>query len=257
MNNSFTTDELKALAKFPFEDPQWKTKFLIGCLIIFAGYIIPWLPMIFVYGYCAQIMYRIIVEKGTPYLPNWDNWGKLFIDGLKIFGASIIYSLPFLLIFFAGMGLFFASIISLEAAPREPEAVSSIMALFPVIGIMAWFGSFSLGMILALAVGVILPVAIAHMIATNEFAAAFRVREWWAIFRANWTGYLIAYVLILGFWMVLSFAMQILYFTIIFCCLVPFVMIFVVMYVMVIGSVLFAKTYRTGSEKLATQTIVP
>ena len=114
-----------------------------------------------------------------------------------------------------------------------------------------------MGMILALAVGVILPVAIAHMIATNEFAAAFRVREWWAIFRANWTGYLIAYVLILGFWMVLSFAMQILYFTIIFCCLVPFVMIFVVMYVMVIGSVLFAQTYRTGSEKLATQTIVP
>ncbi len=257
MTTSFTSDELQALAKFPFQDAQWKTKFLIGCLFILAGYVIPWLPLIFVYGYCAQIMRRIIVEKGVPSLPNWDNWGQLVTDGLKLFGVSLIYSLPFFVLFCGGFGLFFATMSLAETVPGEAETVSPSMWAPPLIGMIVWFGSFGLGMILALVVGIVLPVAIGHMIATNKFAAAFRIREWWAIFRANLAGYLLAYVLILGCWMVLSFAMQILYFTVVLCCLVPFIMTFLVMYTMIIGSVLFAQAYQAGVEQLAVQTSIP
>jgi len=80
---SFTTDNLKALLTFPFEDDDWKNKFLIGSLIVFAGFAIPLIPFFFLYGYMMQIMRHIIVEKGKPFLPKWDDWGKLFVDGAK------------------------------------------------------------------------------------------------------------------------------------------------------------------------------
>jgi hypothetical protein len=102
MTNSFTSDELLALAKFPFTDPRWKNKFLIGGLLSLAGYAIPVLPLLFVYGYCAQIMRRIIVENEAPYLPEWEDWGKFLQDGLKLFGVGLVYSLPGLIFFCGG-----------------------------------------------------------------------------------------------------------------------------------------------------------
>lgn len=249
---SFTSNDLQALAKFPFTDPQWKNKFLIGSVLHFAGYIIPVVPMIFVYGYCAQIMRRIIVEKGDPVLPEWDDWGKFFQDGLKLFGVSLIYSLPGLVFFCGGYGLFVALMIGADAASETlPRDSSPLVALLPIVGIASGFGGFGLGMLLMLAGFVIMPVAAGHIIATNQFGAAFRFREWWPIFRANLSGYLITYVLLLGFWMALSFVLQFLYLTIVFCCLMPFVMSFIMMYIMVIATILFGQAYRVGATNLA------
>jgi hypothetical protein len=56
--------------------------------------------------------------------------------------------------------------------------------------------------------------------------------------------------------MALGFVLQILYVTVILCCLAPFVMAFMTLYAMIIGSVLFAEAYRTGVEKLAAQSNV-
>lgn len=256
MADAFTSDRLQDLAKFPFSDPQWKNKFLIGSLLMLAGFVIPWIPTVFVYGYCAQIMRRIIVEKGDPALPVWDDWGKLFQEGLNLMGVSLIYSLPGLVLFCGGYGLFLVTAIGAgamsEAAPRDDSSLAAIIAL---IGSLGGFGVFGLGMLLLLVGFVIQPVAAGHVIATGEFAAAFRVREWWAILRANPSGYLMAYVIILGLWMALTFALQILYFTVVLCCLVPFVLSFIMMYVLIIGSVLFGQAYQVGAGKWASPAI--
>jgi hypothetical protein len=57
---SLTTDAVKALLVYPFEDARWKSKFLIGSLILLANYAIPVIPFILLYGYTAQIMRRTI-----------------------------------------------------------------------------------------------------------------------------------------------------------------------------------------------------
>jgi hypothetical protein len=253
MTNSFTSDELTALAKFPFNDPRWQTKFLIGSLLILAGYVIPIIPIIFIYGYVFQIMHRIIVEKGEPYLPEWDDWGKLFTDGGKLIEAAFIYSLPLLGLMCGGYLLFFVINIGTIAVSADPEAASPAVDALSLAGLGIWLTTFTIAMILALLLGLVLPVAIGHLVATNDFAAAFRVREWWPIFKANWAGYLISYALLLGFGMVLSFAIQILTFTVILCCLVPFILMFIAMYLTVIGSVLFGQAYRAGVEQLGSQ----
>jgi hypothetical protein len=253
MTNSFTSDQLTALAKFPFNDSRWQTKFLIGSLLILAGYIIPIVPSIFLYGYAFQVMRRIIVEKGEPYLPEWDDWGKLFTDGGKIMGVVFIYSLPFLLLVCGGFGLFFVLTLGAGAIPSDPETGASAEAALPLIAMGVWFFTLAIGVILVLPLIVVLPVSIGHLVATDDFAAAFRPREWWPIFKANVAGYAVSYALFLGFWLVFSFVMQILYITIILCCLVPFIMIFISMYLTVIGSVLFGQAYRAGVEQMGSQ----
>lgn len=255
MTNSYTSDDLIALAKFPFNDPDWQRKLLIGSLLTLAGFVVPIIPLLFVYGYALQIMQRIIVEKGAPYLPEWDDWGKLFSDGLKLLGVGFIYTLPALVLFCGGLSIHFISVFSLAAVPQE-AGPDSPAVLLPFVGMGVFFITYGVGMILMLLLGAVLPAAIGHMIAANDFAAAFRVREWWPIFKANLAGYLIAYALLFGAWMALSFAMQILYLTLILCCLVPFLIGGASMYLTVIGSVLFGQAYRTGAETVASRTIV-
>jgi hypothetical protein len=260
MATAYTSDELQALIKFPFEDPDWKNKFLIGSLLTFAGFVVPVIPLIFVQGYCAQIMRRIIKEKGKPFLPVWDDWGQLFSDGLKVIGVGLVYSLPFLILFCASYAILISAIIGAEAmsgpGSSDPEELPPAATILPLMGFLIWIVMFGLVMVGVIVVSAIRPVAVGHVIATDEFAAAFRIREWWPIFRINLGGYLISYALIFGAYLVLSFALQILYVTIIFCCLIPFVMPVIILYFMLIGSVLFGQAYRDGMERLAGQTTI-
>jgi hypothetical protein len=256
VTTSFTSDELQRLLKFPFEDPRWTTKFLIGSALILVGSFLL-IPLIPVYGYSYEIMRRIIVERGQPYLPEWDDWGKLFVDGLKLLGVYLIYILPFLVFFCAGYGVFMGFIFAAEGVQQsagDPETAAPLMTLLPLLAMVIWLGSFGIGMLGIILVSLIIPVAAGHVIATGEFAAAFRVREWWPIFRANWSGYVIAYVLILGIGIVTSFVMQLLYITIVLCCLVPFITVAVYMYMAVIGSVLFGQAYRIGTDQVGLTT---
>jgi hypothetical protein len=260
MAQSFTTDELKSLFSFPFRAPNWKNKFLIGSLITLAGYVIPIVPFFFLYGYAAQIMRRIMVEGGEPFLPEWDDWGKLFTDGAKVVGVGFIYMLPLILLFVFGYGLMFVGVfVPAILAGEQPnsDSLTPLLGLVSVIGVFGWMGLFGLGMLYGLIGSVIVPAAIGHVITTGEFAAGFRWREWWPIFRANLAGFLVTYALLIGFSMVLSLVFQILYLTIIFCCLYPFVTAPVAMYISVIWGVLFARAYRDGAQKLTFQAANP
>ena len=256
MTTSFTSNDLQALVKFPFEDPQWKSKLGIGSLVMLSGFIIPVVPILFLYGYCAQIMRNIIVERKEPFLPEWDDWGELFIDGLKIFGITIIYSLPFILLMIMGYVVMFSTMM-LPALTYNPDSGSNPGGFFPVIGMVIFFGTFGAGMLLMLAISLVLPVTVGHTIATDEFAAAFRVHEWWAIFKANIAGFLIAYIILAGFWIALTVVLQIFYITIVLCCLVPFIIVIAYLYMIIIGSVMFGQAYRDGVDKLNSQNKLP
>jgi hypothetical protein len=249
MAQSFTTDALKNTLAYPFQDPKWKDKFLIGSLLTFAAYFLPIIPALPTYGYCAEIMRRIIVDKGEPYLPEWDDWNKLFGDGVKLFGVVFIYLLPLIVLFCAAYGAFFVPIF-LGAMAEEGGAPEELPPLIGVLGPFGFMCMFGLLMILGLAIGMILPAAAGHVIATGDFAAGFRFSQIWTIFRANLAGFLISYVLLLGGWYALSFVMSILYLTIIFCCLYPFVLPPITFYTMIIASVLFGEAYRDGVEKV-------
>ena len=76
MSEALSTLSLKRLVKFPFQDANWASRFLVGTLLTLANYIIPILPGIFVSGYVLRIM-RQTVAGEEPALPAWDDWGEM------------------------------------------------------------------------------------------------------------------------------------------------------------------------------------
>jgi hypothetical protein len=252
---SFTTDQLQALLTFPFRDENWKNKFLIGSLITIGGFVVPLIPFVILYGYMMQIMRRIIVEQGEPFLPEWDDWNKLLLDGLKLFGAIFVYVLPLMVLFLAGYAFLFLGLglgipLTTSMAEEGSETAGLILGLITVISTVGIVVVYGLVMVLGLALGLVMPAIMGHVVATDEFGAAFRVREWWSIFRANLAGFFIAYAIVMALSIVLSFVFMVIYVTIILCCLLPIIMGPITMYTMLIYGAVFAQAYRDGVQKL-------
>lgn len=243
MSQSFSTEDLSHLFTYPFKDPEWVKKFIIGGLITLAAYIIPVVPFVLIYGYMSKIM-RAVIEQGELTLPEWDDWGGLFTDGIKLFGIMFVVMIPIFVVMMTGFGLFFLSAGMAGAAADTTDAA----AIFPAVGMMAMFCGFGVAMLLGLLISLIMPVMWAHVVATGEFGAAFRVAEWWAIFRANIGGFLLAYVVFLALSMALGFLFTLLYFTIILICIMPLVMPVVMLYQMIMQGALFGQAYREGAR---------
>lgn len=79
---------------YVFEEDNWISKFLVGVVVSlvpivnFAGY-----------GYMLQVMKNVRDGVEEP-LPEWDDFGKFFVDGLKFLIGYIVYFIPVILISF-------------------------------------------------------------------------------------------------------------------------------------------------------------
>ena len=77
--------------KFFFEDPNWVQKILIGSLFTLLSFF--FVGGIFVAGYAARLVRR--AARGEPYpLPEWDDLGGMFVEGLSVVGAYLIHIVP-------------------------------------------------------------------------------------------------------------------------------------------------------------------
>jgi len=250
MSTGFTTQGLQDLLAFPFRVPGGKVKLLIAAALGLAGFIVPILPGLFLVGYGGLIMRRIIREHGEPYLPEWDNWSEMFMLGLRITGATFIYSLPVLLLVGAGyLGMMAPMfLLPLGGAPSRQNFLPFFgIQLAGMFGGMAVMG---IGFIVALGFFLVLLPVIGHVVATDSFSAAFRVSEWWKILRANFGGFVVALVVTAGVYAALVLIAQGLYMTMVFCLLIPLLMTLVGAYIMVIGDVLIAHAYAEGATKV-------
>jgi hypothetical protein len=246
MADSLTSENLQEVFSFPFQDPRWLEKFLIGSLLILVSFL--FLPILPIYGYFAEVM-RIAIEGKDLSLPEWDAWEKKFTDGIKLFVVGLIYTLPFILLFILSYVFLFVGAAGTDLADSTTDLTPfwTIPFMLGTLGSIAFFG---LSFFLALIIGIFMPAVIAHVVATDDLSAAFRFGEWWRIFRANLSGFVITYLLVFGLFTALNFVLQILYMTIILCCIVPFLIIPATLYIMVTTGILFGQAYREGVQNL-------
>ena len=251
MTQNRATSNLKDSLFYPFSDSDWKRKLVIASVIAFFGVVIPLIiPIILLVGYCKRIMRRIIQEGEDPFLPEWDDWGNLFANGVGLFGVGLIYSLPSIVLFVAGYGLMMSVPFIAEYVEASGNSLPYDFDLFFLAGTFGGMAIFGVSMLASIITGVMMPPALAHAVAKDEFSAAFRVREWWPIFRTNLTGFLFSYVILMGTWFAANFVMQFLYMTLVLCCLVPFAWSAATAVVMVVSSAMFAQAYREGVQNL-------
>ncbi len=229
--------DLKPLFLFPFQGPDWANRFIVGSAWFLAGLVIPIVPMFFAWGYAVEVMRRVIRGE-EPYLPPWQDWGRLFLDGLRAFAIGLVYFLPGTLVYFGGFGLYFAGIFVLPNV-GEREGFIVFLLLVTILFLAMFLGS------LLLFLGLIpLPAATAHFIAEDRLGAAFQVRRWWAVLRERRWEYLIAWLLLFGLIGIVYFAQMLLYYSVCFCWLMPILAAPVAFYTTLAAAALFGLVWR-------------
>lgn len=179
---------------FISEDENWAKKLGIGALISS----IPFLNFAAL-GYQVHISRNVVKGEERP-LPEWNNWGDLFLDGLRIISAMFIYMLPMLLLYSLAFGIVFLSI--------DPAAINeySGSGTPPVpAGFLAFMGIFLLcGMPYTLITWLLWPMLSIQVARTSKWTACFDFRSMWQLIRQDWVNYL----LVIGFYLGLTMGMS-------------------------------------------------
>ena len=246
MSEKATLGGLKRFFTFPFEGVDWQKRFIIGAALVLVSSFIPAIPLIFVGGYVVQVMRRAIEGQALE-LPEWEDWGKLGVDGLRYSVVSLVFMLPGILVYFGGMGIYmFASML----LPLTMQMVDhgrggfNIIPLFFVVSMVILFVSIFLGMILMFLGGVPLPAALSHFVARDQVGAAFRFHEWWSLLWRNKMGYFIAWLLCGGLTGIFYYGIMVLYSTVVLCVFIPVLSAPLLFYLALVCAAVFGETYR-------------
>jgi hypothetical protein len=149
-------------------DEEWIKKLGFGALFVLFGFLI--LPLFPLVGYQVRIIRNVIDGKQRP-LPKWEDFGKLFMDGLILVVAGFIYALPISLI----------SICGIVAGNASTDT------LFIVVTIV---GS-CLGFVYGIALMFVIPALYIQYARYGQFGSLFRFAEVIAIARGNLVNFLI------------------------------------------------------------------
>ena len=235
-----TTDISQVLA-FPLKDKAWVKKLAIASVLIFISFI-PVFPVVLLLGYFAEIIRRIAVDQEPPSLPVWDDLSRFFEDGFRLFSAGALYMIPVTLLMLIGYAcMFIPAVIAEIGGMSDKEGIVLMLA-----GNLVGFGLMGIGTLMSMVTGVILPIAGSHAAVKRDFAAAFKFGEIWNIFKANWSGFLVAFLIIIGGSTVLFYGSYFLVLTVILCCFYPFALSIAAAYLALVGSALIADAYRVG-----------
>jgi L-asparagine transporter-like permease len=169
---------------FVFEDEAWITKLLIAAAILLLGIffspvlLIPLIvAMILLGGYSVEIIRRVMRGE-LDGLPEWDNWGGLFKDGLMTMIIGIVYALPIII-------LSICLSVPIGVAAEEAEGVSALFSLLLSCVTLLY----------AFALSIILPAATAFYAAEDDLGAAFRFGDVFSLVREHLSTYLITFLM--------------------------------------------------------------
>ena len=189
--------------RFVPEDPDWIKKVLIGgVFMLLAGLLV---GAVFVAGYGLRLLRRTARGEPRP-LPEWDDLGGLFSDGLRPVGIYLAYALPVAIIpmaFMVVVGVAGAGL-SRAGSHDASEAFGALMA-------MGFMGVYALMALVMLALGLYVPAALARFAMLERMGAAFEVGENIAFIRRNLSNYAMTLLL----YLLASFAAQL---GIVLCC---------------------------------------
>ncbi|MFB6224756.1 MAG: DUF4013 domain-containing protein [Haloarcula sp.] len=143
---------------YPQEDDDWLTTLAIGGGLTLLGVL--FIPILPVYGYLVSAIRERAAGATQP--PQFEDWGELFVDGVKAFGISVVYMLIPTIVAGVVIG---GSVISMMTGTRAGVGA----------GMAGLLGGFLLSTVLSLVFGYVAVAAIIHFACTGDLGAAFDV----------------------------------------------------------------------------------
>ena len=154
-------------------------KILVGGLFFLAGFLI--VGWFFILGYCSRLARNVMNGVQRP-LPEWDELGDMFGEGLRLFIVVFLYLLPIVVVaVLIGVPAALMNAVRNESAEMLGAGISGCMVCLIV--------PFSL------AISLWLPAAMLRSVSTNSIGGGFEFAAIWAFIRDNAMNYLLAIVI--------------------------------------------------------------
>ncbi len=172
---------------YMFQDPNWLAKLGIGTLLVLVGIflaplLIGFVPLIIVGGYSLVALDNVRLGHEHP-LPEWQDWGKFFMLGLKAFVALFIWALP---MFIGFVPVLAGSVLSDNSNSGGAGAIAALLIICGSCLMFLW------GIFIAL----LTPAIYTRLAATGRFGAAFDLGKLWQFTRDNLGNVIIAILLV-------------------------------------------------------------
>lgn len=183
----------------PFEDREWGTKLVLAALIS----LVPVLNFA-MYGYSLDVLRNTADGHDVP-LPTWNDLGRLFADGLKLFVVQLVYALPIIVV---SLVVAFGSVMIAVVADNSSRSGQDTAG----IGITVISLGFScLSIAYGLVIAFISPALYIQLVRTHSIGACFRLGELWAMIQRNLSDYLIILALTIGLGVAIGVAFTVLF----------------------------------------------
>jgi hypothetical protein len=174
------------------EDPDWIKKILIGGAFALLSSVLVGIP--FVLGYFGRTLRNVVAGNARP-LPEWDDLGGIFSEGLRLAAVYLVYLLGVAVVF-GGLGcLLMAPVMFLGGARSSEFDPSQAVGAISGLAMVALYGLF---MLASLAMAVYLPAAIARAALRGTVADGFDWRAVMAFIKANLGNYALSLVVYLA-----------------------------------------------------------
>lgn len=168
--------DIGAALSFVTQDKDWIKKILIGAVLVLTG--IGTIPVL---GWGLEITRRVI-RGDTELLPEWTEFGKFIVDGLKLIAVAIVWSLPYVILSacLGGLGT------ALGNSGSQTDLSTATTVLSVCLGIIAlpYF----------IVYGLLLPGMAGILAEKDSLGAALNPMSAWKLVRANIGGYVIAFL---------------------------------------------------------------
>lgn len=146
-----------------------------------------------VVGYAARVLRE---SPGAYAPPKLEDYVKLFVEGAKIFFASLIYMIVPLILIMAGVGSFISSGL-MGAGPGYMPGLFT-PGIMPTLLTGTGIVLVLVGALVALLMLVLLAAGIAHMVKTGKFSKAFAFGEILSIIKKIGWGKYIAWIVLVA-----------------------------------------------------------
>jgi hypothetical protein len=158
---------------FPFQDEKWIEKIVIAALLS----IIPIIGWIAVLGWSIEVGRRVI-NGDQEVLPAWTDFGGLLTLGFKGFVASLIFSIPLMLVWLP------FGFISAIVGSADGDAAAAIISFISFCFICLTF-------VYSIALLFFIPASFGRLAATDGLGEALNVGKLWNLIQRAPSAYLL------------------------------------------------------------------
>jgi hypothetical protein len=182
--------------RFVPEDPDWIKKVLIGGAFVLLTPLL--VGAVLVAGYGVRLLRRSAAGEPRP-LPEWDDLGGMFGDGLRAMALYLAYALPVTVVPVALMIM--VAVASAGVSQAGSRGASEVFGALAAVGFM---GLYVVMAVVMLALSLYVPAALARFVMLDRLSAGFEVRENIGFIRRNLGNYAMTLLL----YLLASFAAQ-------------------------------------------------